>query len=339
MKHILIDSLYINSGGGYSLLDYLVTQLCNSAIPFFLIKDVRCPTLTDEERIEEVITMTPSIIARKTYYTRHKNAFSSVLCFGNLPAPIKMSCPVYTYFQNVNLLSIPKTYSIVTRFKIWLKRNYIAHLARYTDSWIIQTSNTEQLVKKYLPTKGKCMYKIPFYNIPSSIVQDSECQRTDYILVGNYYFGTKGHDTLLNAWELLAEKGFTKCLHLTISNDNVEVCRRIDKMKDRGINVVNHGTIPFSKINSLYYKCKAIIYPSINESLGLGIVEAIHAGCDVVATDLPYVHSICIPSALFEPNNPKNLADAVLLYDKGTCKKSSLIITNKINELINLLTS
>lgn len=341
MKSILIDALYINSGGGYSLLDYLVTQLCSHDIHFMLLKDARCPKLQDENRADIVVTMVSTIKARKVFYRKHRKKFTSVLCFGNIPVPIKMPCPVYTYFQNVNLLDVPKSYSFAARFKIWLKRKYIAHYAKYTDAWIVQTTHTENTLKKYLPTKGKRVYKIPFYCISSDLskLKNSDCNRLDYILVGNYYFGTKGHDTLLDAWELLAESGFNKCLHVTISKDNIDVCQRIEKMNLRGVNVVNHYTIPFDEVISLYGKCKATIYPSINESLGLGIVEAIHAGCDVIASDLPYVYAICVPSAVFEANMPRQLADAILKYDKGLCPKSSLTITNKISELIGLVTN
>lgn len=336
---LLLDALYVNSGGGYILLDYLVSKLCEANVCFTLLKDVRCPSLKDENRVGTVLTMAATIKGRKVFYDKHKYDFSSVLCFGNIPTPIKMPCPVYTYFQNVNLLDIPSSYGLSARYMIWLKRQYIAHHAKYTDGWIVQTSHTESTLKKYMQTKGKHVYKMPFYKIPESLklLKDSKTTRTDYLLVGNYYHGTKGHDTLLDAWELLSMKGFDKCLHLTISKDNEEVCKRIIEMRKNGVNVINHYTIPFDEVINLYGKSKAIIYPSINESLGLGIVEGIHAGCDVIASDLPYTYAICKPSAVFEAENSQQLADVILKYEKGNSPKSELTITNSIKDLIKLI--
>ena len=86
----------------------------------------------------------------------------------------------------------------------------------------------------------------------------------------------------------------------------------------------------------LYRKSVATIYPSHNESLGLGIVEALTAGCDVIGADLPYIYSICKPSETFDPYNPESIADAVVAYERNR-NKSILIARNKIDGFINLL--
>lgn len=116
-----------------------------------------------------------------------------------------------------------------------------------------------------------------------------------------------------------------------------QFCQKIDKAVANGVLVKNHGFIPFYKVYELYEKSKVIIYPSQNESLGLGIVEGISVGCDVIASDLPYVHAICHPSEVFDCKNPDSIVEAVIKYENGHSPKSELTIHDCTAELINFL--
>jgi glycosyltransferase involved in cell wall biosynthesis len=141
---------------------------------------------------------------------------------------------------------------------------------------------------------------------------------------------------LLDAWKILHYQGIDHKLHLTVPLD----CPFVDTIKKaqkEGVNVVNHGIIPFEQVIELYRVSKAIVYPSHNESLGLGVVEAIEAGCDVIGSNLPFLHSICKPSGTFNPYIPESIAEAIKEYEKGNGTKSQLLINNQINDLINLL--
>ena len=42
-----------------------------------------------------------------------------------------------------------------------------------------------------------------------------------------------------------------------------------------------------------------LIYPSLNESLGMPLVEAVLSKCKVIASDLNYVDQVIIPSLKF----------------------------------------
>ena len=106
-----------------------------------------------------------------------------------------------------------------------------------------------------------------------------------------------------------------------------------------GVPIVNHGVVPFERVCDLYARSKAIVYPSLLESLGLGIVEGISAGCDVIISDLPFAHSICKPSETFDPQNEDSIVEAVLRYEQGNSPKSILTIKDCLHELIELIRS
>ena len=187
-KPILIDALHITMGGGRGLLDYLVSSLIQRQVPLHLLRDERCSPLKEENLVGRVFVMEDNGNARKKFYKLHRNDYSSVLCFGNIPAPIKMPCPVHTYVHNVNLLRISKEFSFKMKLMAFLKRQYIRHLSSNTDSWIVQTQFTEDLLRKYMPCKGKQIVQYPFYNLPTdlvSVVKNSE-HGEDYVLIGGY---------------------------------------------------------------------------------------------------------------------------------------------------------
>lgn len=331
---ILIDSLYINNSGGLRLLEYLVKELSTRNIPFHLLADIRCKGIFDS--LHSVEYMTASMRNRAKWYSGDMSIYSSVLCFGNIPVPRKLNIPVYTYFHNINLLTLKEAHGILSKVISWLKREVFKYYKKNTDYWLVQTSNTAKELICHLNEKAERVMLMPFYELPDGIsVIANQLHGDDYVFVSVYVPG-KGHEELLDAWRLLHRKGVDITLHLTVQKDSLFV-EKIKEAQEEGVMVVNHGVIPFNEVFGLYKQSKAIIYPSHNESLGLGIVEAVSAGCDVIASDLPFTHSICKPSAVFNPYLAESIAEAVIGYEKGKYGKTELTIYNHINELVKIL--
>lgn len=333
---LLVDALYINNSGGFRLLEYLVNELLRREIVFYLLADARC--IGKFTQCKRIRYMQASLWERKKYYQQHKNNFSSILCFGNIPAPIKLSVPVYTYFHNINLLTLSETHSLKVKAVSWLKREVFKHYKKNTDYWLVQTTNTAKELINHLGESSERVKLMPFYELPdgvSGIVKQPHGD--DYVFVAVDVPG-KSHKELLDAWGILHRKGVDKTLHLTVQDDSPLV-EMIKVSQNEGVKIVNHGIIPFPEVFELYKQSKAIIYPSHNESLGLGIVEAITAGCDVIGSDLPFLHSICKPSAVFNPYSAESIAEAVMSYESRKSKSSELTIYNHIDELVELLTN
>lgn len=331
---IIVDAVHINMGGGLNLLRYLISELITAKIPFELLKDSRCPIIERENESLKIYIIKPT--ERKSFYKHLQKDYNLIFCFANIPIPIKTGCPCITYFHNINLLKIPHTFPVKRKFLNFLKATYIKSIKDNSDLWIVQTSNTKQELLNRFKISPNNVLQMPFYSIEQNVVLKDNC-RTDYILVGDYT-GTRGHDELLDAWKLLHEQNFNPVLHLTIDFNQI-IIPRLTSLQEQGVNIVNHGIIPFCELTALYSKCKATIYPSINESLGLGIVEAINYGCDVIAPDLPYVHAICNPSQLFKSITASDIYHAVIAYERSSRKRSSLKISNRIGELIDLIAS
>ena len=215
----------------------------------------------------------------------------------------------------------------------WIKRAYIRSLKWHSDEWFVQTSNTANEVIRHLGVPPEKVKVYPFYKRPQ--LHGTEQTPADFIFAGEYS-GSKGHWELLEAWRILHERGFDKSLHLTVSRGE-GFLNQVEKAVKSGVKVVNHGHILAEELAALYQQSRATVYPSFNESFGLGLVEAMEAGCDVIAADRPYVYSICEPSEVFDPKSPQSIAEAILKYETGNSPRTKQIVKNCINEMINEL--
>lgn len=332
-RPLLVDALHICMGGGLMILNHLLDALVASRVDFVLLKDARCPSLRREAEIAQCIVMNSSTGARHEYYKAHRQDFSTILCFGNVPPTVSMNARVVTYIHNVNLLAIPSDYPPSQKIKSTLKRLYIKHYSRNSDCWVVQTQNTENLVRRYLDSK-KPIHQFPFYYIPKAMKRVPEAEPQDYSFIGDHT-NAKGHEYLVEAWALLAERGLTPTLHLTVSDPAFSEV--IQRATQRGAHIVNHGKVPFEQVVDIYHASKAVVYPSLNESLGLGIIEALEAGCDILGCDLDYMHSVCVPSELFAPASPSSIVEAVMRYERGQSPRSTLKIRDMVKEFVAFL--
>lgn len=336
---LLVDALYVNYGGAIILLRYLFEELQNEHIEFFALIDSRC----DEEfnSLRYVEYRGASMAARKAFYKQHKNDFSTILCFGNVPPPIKMNAKVYTYLHNINLLNIPAMLPWKRKLKDFIKQRLIDFYGMNTDSWIVQTKNTKNELKRHLCSGRKDVFVLPFFRLNDRLKELRKIKdgREDYALIGELSY-PRGHGTILDVWEELHKRGYDFTLHLTVSHNSerqISYCNRVRELQSRGVQIINHGFVSFSEVIEIYKKSKAIVYPSLNESLGLSVIEAIEAGCDVLISDLPYAYAICKPSKVFAPRSVDSIADAIIKYDGGDRTRSVLNVDNKIEQLIGLL--
>lgn len=326
---LLIDALYINYGGALSLLRYLVDKLNEGNKEFFLLADERCQGKFDT--LSKIEYRRASLAERRSFYQEHRDVYTSVFCFGNVPPPIKLNVPVYTYFHNINMLTLADCRDKKQLVKFWMKRAFIKHYRKNTDEWFVQTTNTANELVRHLGVSADKVKLYPFYKLPK--FPDNTDERKDYIFVGEYS-GSKGHDELLEAWKILHEHGIDLTLHLTVSLGEAFM-KKLQEAVAQGVHIINHGFVSTDELAKLYMQCKATIYPSYNESFGLGLIEAMEAGCDVIASDRPFVHAICRPSMVFEPSSPQSIADAVEEYEKHGGKDTRLLVHDMVDELID----
>lgn len=133
----------------------------------------------------------------------------------------------------------------------------------------------------------------------------------------------KGYDTLAHAMPLVLEKCPTTTFLFAGQNParagHLEaICRENGSLG----NMVLLGQVDEESKVRLMRSADCLVYPTRYESFGLPPLEAMAAGCPVVATNLPVVSEMVqheVNGLLVEPENPPALAEAIvrLLTEPG----------------------
>jgi glycosyltransferase involved in cell wall biosynthesis len=143
----------------------------------------------------------------------------------------------------------------------------------------------------------------------------------------------KNHEGLLKAMPHIMKKLPSARLLLTLEAERppnsryASLVRHLQSVaEDAGAanRIVWLGILSSAEVHYLLTKADVMVFPSLAESFGLPLAEAMAAGCPIVAADLPYAHDVAGAAALyFEPADPADLAQRTIevLTDESTRKQ------------------
>ncbi|AZA86700.1 glycosyltransferase [Chryseobacterium shandongense] len=332
---ILIDAVYINDSGGKILLDYLIKELENTDKNVYYLLDERLSHITFNIKSSNTITFLKSGLKnRSVFYKKNKDAFSTVLCFANLPPNIKLSCKVYVYFHQKLFLETPSSYNVKTKALLWLKRKVLIHFKNNTDEWIVQSDTMAKLLSKKIGIDFKKIFIIPFYEVIKEKTIKKE--KSTYLYVSNGH-EHKNHLKLIDAFCKFYDIHKAGKLILTIDKQFETLYNFIELKKQKGFPIINHGNVKRDDLGKIYSAAEYLVYPSLSESFGLGLLEAIDNNCKIIGADLPYTYAVCNPSLVFDPNEVDSIVSSLSLSLENNVNDSSSKVNNNINKLIELL--
>lgn len=337
---LLIDAIYINTGGGKILLDYLIEELEKTDKQIFYLLDKRI------EKEKYTIKCTNTLLYLKSgffdrinFYNENKERFNRVFCFGNVPPPIRLKTEVLTYFQNINYISYSKKdFTLKNRLLFFLKSKILSLWKNNTDKWIVQSLYVQQkMVEKYEKNENKIEI-IPFFK---SIKEDRKNDNiakipNTFLYVSNAY-PNKNHFRLINAFCNFYDKCKKGKLIVTVSDNFTEVKNLIDIKIAQNYPIENLGYVSQDTLLTSYKQSEFVIFPSTSESFGLGLIEGIEFGCKIIGADLAYTYAVCEPSYVFDPLSIKSIQDSLFFVTQNKMKESVLKTKNCINKLIHLL--
>ena len=337
---LLIDAIYINTGGGKILLDYLIEELEKTDKQIFYLLDKRIQKEKYVVKSTNVILYLKSgFFDRMNFYKKNKNRFSKVLCCGNIPPPIKLKSDVLTYFQNINYISYSKKdFSLKNRFLFFLKRKILSVWKNNTNKWIVQSLYVQQkMIEKYGENKNKIEI-IPFYKSfkKNEDIGNIEKIPNSFLYVSNAY-PNKNHLRLIDAFCNFYDKYKKGKLIVTVSDNFTEVKNFINIKIAQNYPIENLGYVSQEALVKYYKQSEFIIFPSTSESFGLGLIEGIEFDCKIIGANLPYTYAVCEPSIVFNPLNIESIEESFNYAVHNKVKNSILKAENCISKLINLL--
>ncbi len=331
---LLIDAIYIHNGGGKILLDYLIDCLEKTNLKVHYLLDERIKNrmynIKDSNHIEFVSS---SFVNRYRFYKKNKKTFSKIFVLGNIPPLVKTRAVVYTYFHSALYLNQPIDYSFLEKLIFNIKIKIIEFTNINTDYWLVQTP----LLKKGFIEKYKRIAEVlPFFPELTPVEKiNREKERFLYVSNGHIH---KNHSRLIKGFCKMYDAHKKGTLVLTINDDYPQVIDMINKARKDGYPIENIGFVDRASLIREYQKAEYIVYPSLTESFGLGLIEGISLGCKVAGADLPYTYAVCEPSLTFNPLEITAISDAFqkcLSTEEMPVSKAK--VHNQIKDLIRLL--
>lgn len=340
---ILFDAIFINGGGGKVLLDLVIRKSIEKDAKLFFLLDIRLKDQYPNLSNDNVYYIKPSLIRRFLFYRKYKNEISSVCAFANIPPPIRLKCPSVTYFQNV-LFFQPLKQPVKFKIKIlqFLKQLIIRRLSKNTNTWIVQTESVRgQLIELWNIDRGNILC-MPIFgtttdskkNQKKNIIKNEASFL--YVSTGEYH---KNHFRLLEGFKIFNRQYPKTKLIVTIDKRNTMLCQHIERMHAEGINVINEGIISREQVEFLYAESNCIVYPSLVESFGLGLIEAALFNLPIMASNLAYVYDVIEPTVTFDPYSIDSIANAFVSIIKRIDEPAKIICENKIDNFIDLIAS
>jgi glycosyltransferase involved in cell wall biosynthesis len=334
---VLVDCTYLNSDGGKTILHQIINHIIEKKISdrFFFLIDFRIPSKEIKLNKNYVKYIKPSEFKRRSFYLNNNQKFQSFLCMSNVPPPIFINKNVYIYFHNDLLIRPFKTnLSLFYKTLNFIKKQYIKLINKENYLWIVQTQSVKNNISHSFRIKSKKIKILPIFDSSEGFISKEKLNNT-FLYVSNYS-NHKNHERLLKAFIKSANK-IKKIISLNLTIHEEDYKNSVYKLSSlpKNLSIKNHGILNKKDLNKLYSESEFLIFPSLNESFGLPLIESINFKCKVIASDLKYVHDIISPSLLFDPKSDESISKSIIYAIKNdNIKESKLLVENKIDTFV-----
>ncbi|UCG44783.1 MAG: glycosyltransferase family 4 protein [Candidatus Bathyarchaeota archaeon] len=255
---------------------------------------------------------------------------------GGAPPPpsfFMTGTPIAATLHGVAPFAVPPQYYFDTRKARYLYRCLQAYfvfihkmIKKRTDFLLITVSNSEkELLQHYLPVSERVrviyhgVNHTKFQRIRNKAKAEAELLdryklKSPYIFHVSSYHPKKNVQTLLNAFYSLKRNSKVD-VGLALAGHNPNMQKLVKRLKALGLeqDVRLLGYVPEEDLVKLYNCAELFAFPSLHESFGLPIIEAMACGTPVVASDSFAIPEVAGDAAvLVNPLDVDRLADAMI---------------------------
>lgn len=335
---ILIDALNVGAGANV-LLSQLVGKL-RGRQPIHVLR-----SSAENLEFESGWGRTSPLSRRRRRILRKaidRHRPNTLLCFGNIPPDESYAgVRVVTYFHNAHLIrSLDRyRYKMIDHMRYYLLSRAVKSRCKFTNHWCVQTGFVSEAFAKFFKESSQRIELFPFFDLEQArdFRNHVKVKRNQFIYSSNGR-PHKNHETLFDAWRLLTLPGRgNPRLLVTLNQKYPRAFDQLKRAQKDGANIVNLGEQTHSEILRYTAESEYAIFPSLLETVGLGIIEAAILGKGVLVSDLPFVNDIVVPQSTFDPLDAHDIASTVEKSLGSGSVKSKLIIKNRLDEFAEFL--
>jgi glycosyltransferase involved in cell wall biosynthesis len=245
--------------------------------------------------------------------------------FSTLMAPIVKPAPsLVIHFKTMHAYTAPQ--ALRRSARLYRRLNY-PRTAKVADAVIINSESLRREVRQYLDVDPQKLHLIPEavdHELFRPGDRDKAFQHVNvrygitqpFALFVSSLWRYKNCAGLLRAFAVAKRQLGDLQLAVVGPGRNVEYVAELHALADElGIakDVVWVGGVPLEETVHFYRSADVFVYPSLNETFGLPILEAMACACPVVTSNVSAMPETAGGAALLaDPADPESLADAIV---------------------------
>lgn len=331
---ILWDFTFATNGGALASLEDFITFLRNNhdlehehvvitSIPVIIDKLIENTKLLHIPDRNPLMRLSNFIFGLRRIIK--KENIDYVIYPGGLPNPFAGRPFAFFIRQALYFCEALKQMPLKSRFGFGLRKRILKLVAKRADVIFVQTDFMKEKVESVFKPSGEVI-KIVWNVLNDGLIPKGrnkkkyEGERIKFLYVslpnGRPY---KNHLNLLRGFRLALDKGLIAEMILTCPNigesrDKVvlTIHREIEKlMLDN--NVILTGKLSRDATLALYDKADIFVFPSICESFGVPLLEAMAYGMPILASNLDVFREVTNEACLFfDSYNPNDIAKVLV---------------------------
>jgi glycosyltransferase involved in cell wall biosynthesis len=257
-------------------------------------------------------------------YSPPRLLLGSIDVFNTLMAPfVPVSPAVVIHMKTMHAFTAPQSLTPLAR--AYRRMNY-PRSASVADAIIINSESLRGEVERYLQVDHRKL-KLIHEAVDHELFRpgDAAAARATvalrgvvkpFVLFVSSLWPYKNCDGLLRAWALARrELGVMQLVVVGGGRDEAYMSQLHELASDLdiGADVVFVGPVALEETVDFYRAAEVFVYPSLNETFGLPILEAMACGCPVVTSDTSAMPETAGGAAvLCDPSEPESIAGAIV---------------------------
>ena len=256
-------------------------------------------------------------------YSPVRLPLSHIDVFNTLMAPVvNISWSTVIHMKTMHAFTSPDSLAPLAR--AYRRMNY-PRSARVADAIIINSESLRSEIQQYLkvdPRKLKLIHEAVDHDLFKPGDADAARARVasygvtrPFALFVSSLWPYKNCDGLLRAWALARGELGDRQLAIVGPGAEKYVAQLHSLAADLGISgdLVFVGGVPLEETVHFYQAADVFVYPSLNETFGLPILEAMACGCPVVTSDTSAMPETAGGAAILsDPKDPMSIARAIV---------------------------